>query len=267
MVASITHEINTPLGSSLIAATTLRDRAAELSREIAAGSVRRSSLEKFLAECGEATGILERNLERAGTLMASFKHVAVDQTGAGRREFLLDELVHDVMLTLSPSFKRLPVRFAEEIPPGIRMNSYPGALGQVLANLVQNAVVHGLEGRDQGEVRVTAESLPKRALVRVSDNGNGIAPQNMGRIFEPFFTTKAGRGGSGLGLHICRKLVSDVLRGTIEVHSAPGAGATFSLDLPLDPPVDGSDSRKAGSAAEAMPAAEAGPMHAQSELP
>lgn len=251
MVAGVSHEIGTPLGNSLVATTTLRARAQELDAEIAQGSLRRSSLERFLAHCAEATRILESSLNRASGLLKSFKQVAVDEASGGRREFGLAEVVADVVLTMSPTLKRPPVEVAIEVPEDIRMDSFPGALSQVLANLIQNAALHGLEGAARGRVRVDGAARGERVVLRVADDGRGIPPEVIDRVFDRFFTTRAGKGGSGLGLHICRELVTGILGGTISVQSQSGAGATFTVELPRVAPQSGAPGEGAPKGATA----------------
>ena len=117
------------------------------------------------------------------------------------------------------------------------MDSYPGPLGQVLTNLINNAVLHGFEPGEEGKVEVQAWAPEdKQVVIEVRDSGRGIAPDNLHRVFDPFFTTRLGQGGSGLGLHIVHNLVHSVLGGRIDVHSLPGAGATFSITLPMTAP-------------------------------
>ena len=236
MVAGVTHELNAPLGNGLAAATTLRERAGELAREMASGSVRRSALEAFLGDCEEATRILESGLARAGELLQSFKQVATDQASDRRREYDLRLLAADVLLTLRPTLKKLPVEVALEVPEGVRMEGYPGALAQVLTNLVQNAAVHGLDGAARGTIRIGAEPRDGRVAVQVSDDGKGMPAEVAARVFDAYFTTRLGQGGTGLGLYISRRLVVEVLGGTIALQSAPGEGAMFLLDLPRAAP-------------------------------
>ena len=123
------------------------------------------------------------------------------------------------------------------IDPGLRLDSFPGPLGQVLMNLITNALVHAFDGRERGVIRIESiPAAPGRVGLRVSDDGNGIDPVHLSRLFDPFFTTRLGQGGSGLGLHIVYNLMTGPLGGTITVHSVLGQGAEFNLELPLIAP-------------------------------
>lgn len=237
LVAGVAHELGTPLGNSLIAANTVREQTRALRRDLEAG-LRRSTLEHYLDDTEAGNAIIERNLERSAALVTSFKQVAVDQSSAQRREFTLGEVVDEIVMTMRPSFKRLPFRLTTEVDASLRLDSYPGALGQVLTNLVNNAVLHGLEGCSTGEVRIVGRAEEADwVLLDVSDDGCGIPPELQGRIFEPFFTSRLGKGGSGLGLPIVHNLLSNVLGGTIAVDSRPGAGTTMRVRLPRVAPL------------------------------
>ena len=116
----------------------------------------------------------------------------------------------------------------------IQMDSYPGSLGQVVTNLIENAILHAFDKGQTGMMTLKA-TLPEpgRVLLQFSDNGAGIPEENLSRVFDPFFTTKLGQGGSGLGLNICYNIVTSVMHGQLTVKSTVGAGTTFSLDCPL----------------------------------
>jgi len=165
-----------------------------------------------------------------------FKQVAVDQTSSRRRKFQLSELVREMMVALSIRYKHSLVRIALRIPDGIEMDSYPGAIEQIVSNLVENAVVHAFEGCAQCRIDISAQAAGERVVLTVADNGNGIPAEHQSHIFDPFFTTRMGTGGSGLGLSIAYGLVTGMLGGRISVDSAPGHGARFTLDLPLTAP-------------------------------
>lgn len=237
MVAGIAHELNTPVGNALMVTTTLVQHQLEFEQHIEAG-LTRSRLSDFLCSVREVTDLVDRNLRRTADLIRSFKQVAVDRASEQRRHFDLDEVVSEISLTMSPTLRKSPYTLLNEVPKGMRMDSYPGPLGQVLVNLVQNALTHAFEGRDKGYFRISAEPLDDRWLrIVFADNGSGIPQQHIGRIFDPFFTTKMGQGGSGLGLSIVHNIVTGMLGGRIDVNSVVGVGTEFRIDLPLSAPV------------------------------
>lgn len=241
LVAGVAHELNTPIGNSLMVASTLQERTDEFESGIEKG-LTRTALNRQLSTSREAAASLVRNLQRAGELIASFKQVAVDQTTSARRRFALDEVVHEIILTLSPALKKMPWKIESDVPTGIWLESYPGPLGQVLTNLINNAVLHAFDGLPVGMIRVGARSLDESSMqLTLSDDGNGILPEHLPRIFDPFFTTRMGRGGTGLGLSICHNIVENILGGRVNVASTPGQGTVFTLTLPLVAPVGPDD--------------------------
>ena len=237
LVAGVAHELNTPVGNCVTTASALDHYAAELLVQVERGDLRRSSLLEFMDQLHAGVELLLRNLNKAADLVQVFKQVAVDRTSDRRRHFNLAEVVREVILVLSPMLKDKPYRIVSQIPEEIELDSYPGALGQVVVNLINNAVEHGFEGRDHGEVVISAEAGAEHMVSLIAtDDGKGIPTESLGQIFDPFFTTRLGHGGSGLGLHITHNLVTAVLGGKISVSSAPGMGARFILALPLAAP-------------------------------
>jgi signal transduction histidine kinase len=238
LVAGIAHELNTPIGNSLMVASTLEERTSEFESNMEQG-LTRSALNRQLATSREAAASLVRNLQRAAELISSFKQVAVDQTTSARRSFQLGEVVKEILLTLSPALRKSLCRIETSVPADIRLDSYPGPLGQVLTNLINNAVLHAFDGRAAGLIRIEAHRVDEgNVQVILSDDGNGIDPENLARIFDPFFTTRMGRGGTGLGLSICHNIVEHVLGGRINVASTPEQGTVFSMILPLTAPLE-----------------------------
>jgi len=199
--------------------------------------LRRSDLSAFTERVGRASALIAATLQKASELVRSFKQVAVDQTSSLRRSFPLAEVARQVIATSEPLFRDRAFRLETRIDETLVMDSYPGPLGQVLGNLLDNAIIHGLDGRSDGWVRIEATALGDRALLlSVSDNGAGIAPEHRNHLFDPFFTTRFGQGGTGLGLYIVHAIVTQVLGGAIEVLSPAGGGACFQVTLPLRAP-------------------------------
>ncbi len=237
LVAGIAHELNTPIGNSLTVASTLQDHANAFANEMAKG-LTRSRLEEFVGSTRQGAGILMRGLHQAAELVSSFKQVAVDQTSVNRRRFQLGETVNEILLTLGPTMRKTSHTVVSTVPADITMESFPGPLGQVITNLINNALLHAFEGRQNGQITIDATVLDADWIkFTVQDNGVGIPEAHLARVFDPFFTTKLGQGGSGLGLNIVYNLVSKTLGGNIQVSSTPGQGACFTLTLPLIAPV------------------------------
>ncbi len=237
MVAGIAHELNTPIGNGLMASSTLDEHNRNFQIEVAAGNLRRSSLERYVADSQTATDILLRNLQRASDLIRSFKQVAVDQTSAQRRTFRLDQAIDEILLALQPTLKKQPLTLTREIDNEIWLDSYPGPLGQIITNLITNSINHGFEGRETGTIVISAQRISDDQIqLRICDDGKGIAPEHLNRVFDPFFTTRLGQGGSGLGMNIVHTLATQVLGGQIRIDSTLGAGTCVTLDLPQRAP-------------------------------
>ncbi|WMW81364.1 ATP-binding protein [Undibacterium cyanobacteriorum] len=234
LVAGISHELNTPIGNSLMVASTMHDHVNELLSMIKEGQIKRSTLTDTLLQSAKAADILMRNLHRAAQLIHSFKQVAVDQSSDQYRIFDLKITIEEILLTIEPMYRRTQHEVIINIPEAIEMHAYPGALGQIITNTISNAVTHAFDGIEHGIITIVANLEPNRRVkLQIRDNGHGIAEEHLPRVFDPFFTTKLGHGGSGLGLNIVYNLATEVLGGSINIESAVDQGTTVVIELPL----------------------------------
>lgn len=236
LVAGVAHELNTPIGNGLTVASSIAESTQGIQSKMNEGMTR-AALEDYLAEMQEGANLVVSSLERAAELLSSFKQVAVDRTSDQRRKFNLLEMLDETKLTLSPMFKHTAYKVRLDVEPDIELMSYPGPLGQIITNFFNNSIIHGFEGRGDGEIKVIAKKGEGNTVnLSVVDDGRGIPEENLSRIFDPFFTTKLGEGGNGLGMHIVHNIVSGVLGGSIEVESKVGQGTCFHICLPLEAP-------------------------------
>ena len=239
MVAGVAHELNTPIGIGVTISSTLQNQTQTLLTELHSERPRRSFMETTLQACADGAEVLLRTLVRQSELVSSFKQVAVDQSSENRRRFDLAKMLSDLLITLEPLRRKTPFALECDLEPGIAMESYPGALGQIITNLMANAIAHAFEGRAQGLMQLTTRRLgDDQVEITFHDDGVGIPPENRSLVFDPFFTTKLGRGGSGLGLHIVYNLVSKVLGGRVDLLDDGGEGTTIQIVLPLRAPID-----------------------------
>lgn len=235
MVAGVAHELNTPIGAAMLCVTALNDRVDELKRDYHNGNIKRSQLEEFIEYQEEGLTLAERNLKRSALLIQQFRQVAADRANADRQAFWLHELIADILALNHGQWKHYHHKLTTDIPSDIHMLSYPGPLGQVIQNLVHNALIHAFEEADRGEVHIYARKLQNQVELCVVDNGIGIKEQDHQRVFDPFYTTKRSSGGTGLGLHIVHHLTTEVLGGSVRISSGVnGIGTSMILLLPLE---------------------------------
>lgn len=240
LVAGVAHEVNTPVGSALTGITYLGDLTRGVAQRFQTGSLKKGDFTDFLAAANEACTLIEGNLHRAAELIQSFKQTAVDQTSEERRRFDLASYLQDVFTSLHPRLRKAGHTVVFNCQPDLIIDSYPGALFQVLTNLTMNALTHAFTDGVAGRLELSAQMIaPGEIEMRFSDDGRGVPRAYLNRIFDPFFTTKRGSGGSGLGLHIVYNIVHNTLRGSIRVESEEGKGATFIVRFPaVAPPED-----------------------------
>jgi len=232
LVAGVAHEINTPLGIGVTAASYLEQETKRLGLELEENRLTRESLERFRQTAMESTQLIMRNLTRADKLVKSFKQVAVDQSSEQKRVIDLAVYLNEIMTSLHPSLKRTQHQVEIHCPDGLMLETYPGALYQIVVNLVLNSLMHAFADRPAGTISITARRVGEQVVLLYRDDGCGMDDTVRRKIFDPFFTTKRAEGGSGLGLHIVWNLATQVLAGSIICESSPGAGSTFELRFP-----------------------------------
>ena len=234
IVAGVAHEINTPVGIALTTATTLGDEVKSFTQVAESGQVPRSRFLHFIERVKEGSDLLFTNLTRAAVLVQSFKQVAADQVSSERRSFAMDVWARELLTSLQPVLRRSGHEVALTCPQGLVVDTYPGALAQVLTNLVMNALTHAFAQAETGQLRLQIERAgADNVRIVFADDGRGIAQENLAKVFDPFFTTARNRGSTGLGLHIVFNLVTGPLEGRIDVASDIGAGTRFTITMPV----------------------------------
>lgn len=233
LVAGLSHEINTPVGIGVTAASHLAQEIDTCRRAYRLENLTRADFESFLGSALESAELVQTNLNRAADLLQNFKLVATDQAAGQARAFKLAEYLRDVVQSLAPRFKNTGFKVTCQCPENLEMHCDPGALYQVVSNLVMNSLSHGFEGMLVGEITIDARAKRDGVELTYRDNGNGMSRQELARLYEPFYTTKRGRGGTGLGMHIVYNNVTQTLGGTITCASKPGRGTRFQIRVPL----------------------------------
>lgn len=233
LVAGIAHDVNTPLGVSVTAASFLQERLNNLKLDFEDKSLTTRNMATFIDEAEQTATLLLMNLDRASELIASFKQVAVDQTSEAERDFNLNDYIGEVIQSLKPSFKHSNHTITVNCPPDLIIKCAPGAIAQIITNMVVNSLVHGFENKNTGIIKLNITLDEDEVVMTYSDNGKGLSASDLSKLFDAFFTTRRGEGGSGLGTHIIYNLVTQSLSGSIEADSELGKGLTYLIRFPL----------------------------------
>ena len=234
LVAGVAHEINTPVGNAMLAASVLQEETQSLITAYRQGNLKRAILQDYIDTAQDSSDLILGNLHQADQLIRSFKQVAVDQSSHQKRTFQMVAYLHSILASLEPQLKQAEHQVSIVGDDTITVTSFPGALSQVITNFVMNSLHHAYAPGEKGKVQISIQRLEENRLqLDYSDDGRGIPIENQEKIFEPFFTTAREQGGSGLGLHISHNIVTQTLQGAIKLLSKENQGSTFTLNIPL----------------------------------
>ncbi len=231
LVAGVAHEINTPIGLCITTHSFIKDIFKDMNERFEAGSISKQNFTEFMHSMEESVDILSKNLERAAKLVKSFKHVSEDQAGEALRPYNLEEYLQEILSTLHPKLKMTKHVVNLGCPSDLEMIGYPGALSQVITNLIMNSLLHGFEDINDGSITIEATLLGDQVEILYTDDGKGLTKESRIKIFEPFYTTKRGYGGTGLGMHLVYNLVNQTLKGSIQLQQA-SQGCAFIITIP-----------------------------------
>lgn len=232
LVAGIAHEINTPIGICVTAASHLEEELKTLLGSYQNGKMTESQFKAFLELLRDGLQILLSNTARASTLVKSFKQVAVDQSSDAIRDLELVQYIQEILQSLRPRLKNTGHSVEVLGVPSLMLHTHAGAISQILSNLILNSVIHGFEHLNNGRIVITVQTEGDDVLLDYADNGCGLSAEALSRLFEPFYTSKRGQGGSGLGTHIVYNLTTGALKGTVRAESQQGLGLVYHFRFP-----------------------------------
>lgn len=230
--AEVSHEINTPIGISITSASFIADLLIRLQQDVSQQKLSKKSIEKFIENAQKSTEILTSNLNRSSDLITSFKHVAVDQISDKIRLIDVSKYIDEIIQSLHPKLKKTNHCIKIHCDKSIEISSHPGAIAQIIINLIINSVIHGFENINRGEITIDISLHQQILHINYRDNGHGLTKEGIEKLFVPFYTTKGNQGGTGLGTHIIHNLVVDTLNGSIEVKNNGDVGLSYHIEFP-----------------------------------
>lgn len=228
MVAGLAHELTTPIGISITASGYMKENIRELVYRYSDDD---ENMDEELVDISQAQKLLDSNLERLAEIVGSVKQVSVDGIVYIKRKIDLEKYLKKIIQTINPLFREGKHSINLDIENIENWETYPGAIAQIVTNLVTNAIVHGFENIENGKIDIKAREEEGHIVLEIEDDGKGMSEEVKSHIFEPFYTTKQNNGGTGLGLNIVQNIVENNFGGTIECKSEEGKGTKFYIKL------------------------------------
>ncbi|WP_417698747.1 ATP-binding protein [Pseudoalteromonas lipolytica] len=235
LVAGIAHEVNTPIGIAVTANSSAKDKLTELDKLVQSNTLTKAALIDGMNHLNECFKISFTNLERAAKLISDFKQTAVDQSSLNLLETNIKHYLENIVHSLMPLTRGHNVTVTIKCDDDLNLITVPGALSQIILNLVNNSCVHGFTGRQQNHIDIVVTVNHENDIYTLcyKDNGHGMSAEVIHKVFEPFFTTKRGTGGSGLGMSIVYNLATQALQGEVSIASELDQGVAVTFKLPM----------------------------------
>ena len=231
LVAGVAHEINTPVGVSITAASYLSDITEKIFKSIQSSKLTKKELIEYIYILKESTEILNVNLERASKLIQSFKSISIDISTDELKEIYIKEYINTIVLSLNHEFKDKDIGIDVICEEDLKIVTYTGEFSQIITNLIMNSLIHGFKNRDRGSIIIEVSNYKDLIKINFKDDGVGIERNILSEIFNPFFTTNRAGGSTGLGLSIVHNILKGKLEGDIENTKNISEGAEFIVTI------------------------------------
>ncbi len=250
-IAGIAHDLNTPIGVANTSCSHMENVIQKLQQAFEQGMIKGAmdesaiaAVQKQMAAVSKTSGLISTNLQKAAQLVKSFKQTSEQASRSEWTMVDMENFLNTLVTSVSPILKKSDCRLTIEGAHGVKMYTDPGAIGQVLTNLIVNSTIHAFEGVKDRQIDIAVHGKDEHVVIEYQDNGVGMSSEVLQKAFTPFFTTKRGSGGSGLGLFSSERIVTQVLGGTLDLDSAVGCGVSFTLRLPIQKAKKKSDPEK-----------------------
>ena len=171
--------------------------------------------------------LIEVNTDRCISLISTFKQLNVYQKPEAKSDSNLAEVLESIPSLFQQDGKKIQIEVSH--PDHLMARVDPELLTLVIGNLISNAYTHGFGQADEGCIQVIGKTIDNNVQIEVKDNGKGIDSDTLEKAFEPFFTTKRNQGSIGLGLHIVYIVVTQALKGDVNIESQVESGTCVTM--------------------------------------
>ncbi len=229
LVSGIAHEINTPVGIGLTGITHFLELTKKINEDYEKQNMSQDEFETYISTAKEVALLINSNLQKTAQLIKNFKKISFDQSSEEIRKIELKAYIDEILFSINNITKKTKLKIENLCEENININTYPGAISQIITNLIINSIRHGFEKNQEGTITIFATQEEQIIRLVYKDSGKGIEKDILPKIFDPFFTTNREKGGTGLGLNIIYNIISNTLHGTIKCNSEKNNGVEFII--------------------------------------
>jgi signal transduction histidine kinase len=238
LVIGVAHEINTPLGINLTTISFSKDELNKLNELFLTENLNKTKMEEYIQESGVAFDLMETSLNKISTLINRFKQVSFKHIKLEKQNIKISEYIHSIFEDLLNDYPH--VSFELNIQAEENVHIFPDLFNIILTQLIENSLMHGFgsKGKDiekeetNGQIDLNLLIEKQSIIMQYRDNGKGVEQKLKDTIFNPFVTSNRGNTEhSGLGLYRIYNLVTQVLKGRLQLLDEPGFGITIEFKL------------------------------------
>jgi len=232
LVIGISHELNTPLGTSITGVSHLKQLVMDMSQSKKESTLDDPLFEVIISQELQAIDLTSENLSRVNQLIKQFKHVSVNQLGYVIEDVNLFAVISSGLVKFNSVLEDDKIDVQIHCDQSINIYTYGEAISEIIRQLVSNSFDHAFQGIDDKCIEITATLNGENVEIQYKDNGSGLTEQGQSEVFNPFYTTMRGYEGKiGLGMYLTFNLLTQLLAGGVEVEN-PETGVSMLLTFP-----------------------------------
>lgn len=227
IIADIAHEVNTPLGNSIMGVSYIKTEVKNLK------NIEPEYLEEAIQNMEKSIEFTETGLKKTAKLIDHFKKVVNSEKYNKKVDFNIKYIIEEVVSELIALYPKLSNYDIDVSCDGdISIYDNPDAYKEIFKNLIENSLIHGYEGKDFGKISVFLTKDNNDLVIIYDDDGNGMDKDISSKVFKPFFSTKRSEGHLGLGMFIVYNIVESRCKGKIICDSHLGSGTEYKIRIP-----------------------------------
>jgi len=233
LVVGVAHEMNTPLGVGITAASFLRSQYDDIVNKFSNNEITKNQLEVYLEGTGDSLGLIENSLTKASTQVKNFKLISAKNPYSQENIINLREFIDHEIEGFDLNRKGERVNIQLNCSHTLKVECVSEFISQMLEILIVNSVKHAPSEEGDSDIIITVKALDNTLLVDYEDSGKGLTKEDVENVFNPFNTSKRGDGHIGLGTTIMYNAITHTFKGNVSCALSESGGLAYHIEIPV----------------------------------